>query len=277
MGRNKVPKWLRQLATDVDEVLEEHNGWSEMRAEVKAWAAAYCRHVLKLPDRIGKNNIIGPFEGRVLDRRVRRRGSEMAALAAVELIPLPNRRLTLREQCSLLAAIHDACPGGERINPWESKLKAPEQHRDLSQSFPFIHLQRDVIDGGLSKADEKRMRRMLVDVERYLARCQADKPKWKAKQTNKKNGMPSSSGREPMVEDPITLQEAARLLFTKLKTLYNLGAETRPEPAIPAGGRRRAVWSYATLRPWLAATFPELIDRLPVEFVEAKRHFSASG
>lgn len=84
------------------------------------------------------------------------------------------------------------------------------------------------------------------------------------------------TGSEPAVlDDPITLEEAAGLLLLEAKTIQNRGTEGRPKPAIGGGKGKRAIWSYNTFRPWLLDNFPDREDRLPGDYEEAKKLFSA--
>lgn len=103
-------------------------------------------------------------------------------------------------------------------------------------------------------------------------RLNSENPQWPDSGTN------GDRTSESIVDDPITLAQAARmLLMPSPQTIYNKGTETRPAPAIPAKGKKAAVWSYRTLRPWLLAQFPQLESRIPEEYAAALRLFFMSG
>jgi hypothetical protein len=78
-----------------------------------------------------------------------------------------------------------------------------------------------------------------------------------------------------VLDDPITLEDAATLVLAAVKTIQNRGTEGRPKPAIGGGKGKRAIWGYHTLRPWLLDKFPDYEDRLPEDYAEAKKLFSA--
>ena len=72
-----------------------------------------------------------------------------------------------------------------------------------------------------------------------------------------------------VLEDPITLAQAAVLATKSEKTLYN--KKDRPEPAIPQRGSQPIIYSFAKLRPWLVGKWPNEAYRVPEDYEAAKK------
>ena len=88
------------------------------------------------------------------------------------------------------------------------------------------------------------------------------------------HGQHRTGSETAVLDDPITLEDAAELLLVGVKTVYNRGTEERPKPEVSSGRGRRAIFSYHKLRPWLLDDFPDREDRLPEDYEEAKKLFS---
>ena len=74
-------------------------------------------------------------------------------------------------------------------------------------------------------------------------------------------------------DDPITLEQAARLVGQTLKTLYN-NKDKRPKPAIGGGKGELLVFSYKALRPWLRENWPGMLYRLSENYEETKKYWA---
>lgn len=86
---------------------------------------------------------------------------------------------------------------------------------------------------------------------------------------------PTSSSEQPA--DPITLEQAARLLDLAKKTLSNRKSDHPcPAPAVPNQGRGPAIWRYSELRPWLLGIWPDRECLLPDDYEEARRRFTST-
>ena len=77
-------------------------------------------------------------------------------------------------------------------------------------------------------------------------------------------------------DDPITWEQAAKLMGWTAKYLSNIGVGGRPAARQPARGGRPAVYSYAELRPWLLAKYPNTPMTPPKSYEKAKEIFALS-
>ena len=74
-------------------------------------------------------------------------------------------------------------------------------------------------------------------------------------------------------DDPITLEQAARLVGQARKTLYN-NKNKRPRPAIGGGKGKLLVFSYKVLRPWLTKNWRAALYRLSENYEETKKYWA---
>ena len=96
------PPWLFRLATEVRSLVRSAEGMARFREMIRTWA----REVGDWHSTASQGSLEGvPVE-------------PLPYHDGIDLIPIPDRVLTLAEKYAVLGAVHDVCWKGEKIDPW---------------------------------------------------------------------------------------------------------------------------------------------------------------
>ncbi len=162
---------------------------------------------------------------------------------------LRKEELALDEQYALLAAMVDRSCREDRISPWPSGAMTPSSCETWGQQIRYAGLVREEAFRFL---DEFRMDGILCSVKKDLQKMGL-------------LGTEAPAGEAPVVEQHVTLDQAAALVGrskSTLRRLYDKG--DLPEPDVAGGKGKAHEWKWSTLRPLLEEAFERpLPERVP--------------
>jgi hypothetical protein len=161
------PQWLVDLTMDFREAIRKYDAMHFVRTMIVAWAEEvtewYVLQSLACMEGIPADP--NDLEGRGIDPPPYSDG--------IDLLPVPDRKLTANEKFAICGAIHDLCWKGERIDPWNKcgppNLAALCYYVLLSRIYARP-AQRAVDDRHwkLPETEQPYLREILEDVKRII-------------------------------------------------------------------------------------------------------------